>query len=133
MIKTLNELRMATDEQVLECVKESRGKTKEFQTVFGTDYDYNAIVTELTRRGYVNGWYKPVAKSDENPTKKAEVIEVKMSKDNACMNLNMTSECREAYKKFLEDKGYAFIHTTAALMNYMKAYKAKTVEVKAIM
>lgn len=130
MIKTINELKTATVEELLKCYNEAQGYIKEFQQKFETDYSYGMIGRELQSRGLMFGWYNPNEKSAK---KAVEVVEVKMSKDNACMNLNMTSECREMYKKFLEDKGYAFIHTTAALTSYMKAYKAKTIEVKAIM
>lgn len=119
MIKTLAELKTATDEELLACVAEARGNTgKDFQTTFGTDYTYTCITTELTARGYVNGWYKERAK---------KVIKVKFKKDNARMNLNMTRECKERFEKFLEDKSYNFVHTTAAIMHYIDEYENKEI------
>lgn len=119
MIKTLEELRQAKDEELLKCVSEAKGNTgKDFSTTFGTDYSYSAITNELTMRGYENGWHKKVTE-----------MKVKMSKENDRMNLNMTKECKEKYEEFLKDKSYAFVHTTAALMTYMDAYKKKEVKV----
>lgn len=65
--------------------------------------------------------------------KVTKTIEVKLAKENANMNLAMTPECKERWQKFLADKGYSFLHTSAALMLYMDACKAKEVEVKAVL
>lgn len=124
MIKTLNELRTATDTQVLACMdefKQSGTKTADFQTTFDVDYSYTTLSSELTTRGYVQKWVKNRKDSKE--------VKVKFTKDNARMNLAMTKECKEKYEKFLEDKSYNFIHTTAAIMNYLDEVEKKEIKV----
>lgn len=124
MIKTLVDLRNAKDNEVLACmeeVKTSGVKTNDFQATFGTDYSYSTLAQELTMRGYVQKWVKNKKETKE--------IKVKFSKDNARMNLNMTKECKERFEKFLEDKSYNFVHTTAAIMNYIDEVEKKEIKV----
>lgn len=121
MIRKLEDLRNATDKELLACVSEAKGHTgNDFQTTFGTDYSYSCITNELTTRGYVNGWHK---------VQKPKTIKIKFTKNNARMNLNMTKECKERYEKFLSDKSYNFIHTTAAIMNYLDEVEEKEINV----
>lgn len=65
--------------------------------------------------------------------KGAKVIEVKMQKDNANMNLPMTPECKERWQKFMEGKGYSFVHVSAALSLYMDMYNAGDITVRAVL
>ena len=65
--------------------------------------------------------------------KKAKTIEIKMGKDNANMNLAMTPECKEKWQKFMQDKGYSFLHVSAALSLYMELYNTQEVDVKAVL
>lgn len=126
MIKTLEELRAAKDEEVLECmmeVKRSGVLTKEFETNFGASYSYSTLVNELTSRGYIQAWVKP------QEVKGVKEVKVKMSKNNDRINLNMTKECKERFENFLKDKNYNFVHTTAALMTYMDAVEKKEIKV----
>lgn len=124
MIKTLSELRNAKDSEVLACMEELKTscvKTSEFQTSFETDYSYTTLAQELTTRGYVQKWVKNKKETKE--------IKVKFSRDNARMNLNMTKECKERFEKFLQDKSYNFVHTTAAIMNYLDEVEKKEIKV----
>lgn len=125
MIKTIEELKQASDEELLKMYEEAQGDTASFKTNFGVDFSYSMLTQTIKDRGYVQAWVK------KEKTKK--VVEIKMSKDNASKNLNMTKECNATYSKFLEDKGYPFVHTTAALMLYMDAYKKKEIEVKVVL
>ena len=114
MIKTLEELRNATNEQVLDCIKElerKKVKTSDFQQTFGTDYSYTTLVNELKSRGYEQAW-----------TKKEKKIVVRADPKKARMNLNMTLECKTRYEKFLQERSYNYLHTSAALMYYMEEY-----------
>ena len=114
MIKTLNELRTAKDKEVLRCIDEIKTdniSTSDFQTRYSTDYSYSSLINELKSRGYSQKWVKD--------TKAGKELTVPMSSDNARMNLNMTRECKEKFARFLSDKSYNFVHTTAALMSYM--------------
>ena len=120
MVKTLEELRNATDEEILACYNEAQGHTNDSQNTFGADYSYSMITKELQNRGYKQTWTKP---------KKIKEIKVKFSKDNARMNLNMTKECKERFEKFLQDKSYNFVHTTAAIMNYLDEVERKEIKV----
>lgn len=123
MIKTLEELRAAKDEEVLECMmefKKSGTQTKDFQSSYGADYSYTSLTNELTVRGYVQTWVKPQGVKE---------VKVKMSKNNDRINLNMTKECKERFENFLKDKNYNFVHTTAALMTYMDAVEKKEIKV----
>lgn len=122
MIKTIDELRTATDEQVLACMEEIGKKkipTNELKEKCGTDYSYSVLLTELKTRGYTQIWAKTAPK----------VITVKMSADNARMNLNMTKECKARFEKFLSDKSYNFVHTSAAIMHYLDAVERKEIKV----
>lgn len=65
--------------------------------------------------------------------KGARTIEVRLSKDNASMNLAMTPECKERWQKFMQGKGYSSLHVSAALALYMDMYKAHEVDVKAVL
>lgn len=124
MIKSLVDLKNAKDNEVLQCMEEIKTKgvkTNDFQITFETDYSYSALVNELTSRGYVQKWVKN--------KKEIKEIKVKFSKDNARMNLNMTKECKERFEKFLEDKSYNFVHTTAAIMNYLDEVEKKEIKV----
>lgn len=115
MIKTLNELRSAKDKEVLKCIDEIKTdgtQTSDFQDKYGTDYSYTTLTSELKARGYSQRWVK-----DTKATGKE--ITVPMSPNNSRLNLNMTAECKERFTKFLSDKSYNFVHTTAALMSYM--------------
>lgn len=124
MIKNLIDLRNSKDNEVLACMEEVKASgvnTKDFQTTFETDYSYSTLAQELTSRGYVQKWVKSKKETKE--------IRVKFSKDNARMNLNMTKECKERFEKFLEDKSYNFVHTTAAIMNYLDEVEKKEIKV----
>ena len=55
------------------------------------------------------------------------MIKVKFKKDNARMNLNMTRECKERFEKFLEDKSYNFVYTTAAIMHFLDDVENKEI------
>lgn len=121
MIMKLTDLRNATDEAVLasmEEVKTNGVNTKDFQKAFDTDYSYTTLAQELAARGYVQKWVKS-----------SKEIKVKFSKDNARMNLNMTKECKDRFEKFLADKSYNFVHTTAAIMNYIDEVEKKEIKV----
>ena len=124
MIKGLTDLRNAKDSEVLACMEEMKAsgvKTQDFQTHFEAEYSYSTLASELTSRGYVQKWVKNKKETKE--------VRVKFSKDNARMNLNMTKECKERFEAFLEDKSYSFVHTTAALMNYMDEVEKKEIKV----
>lgn len=124
MINTLTDLRNAKDNDVLACMEELKAsgiKTQDFQAHFGTDYSYSTLATELTSRGYAQRWVKNKKETKE--------IKVKFSRDNARMNLNMTKECKERFEAFLEDKSYNFVHTTAAIMNYLDEVEKKEIKV----
>lgn len=115
MIKTLNELRTASDSEVLACVDEiraSRVKTTDFQKTFGTEYVYPTLINELTARGYTQRWVKNKEGVKE--------IKIKPGDETEELHLDVTKECKKRYEKFLEDKSsYDYIHTTAAIMNYL--------------
>lgn len=120
MLRTISELRNATDREVLACIAELKAngvQTNDFQNYFKTEYSYSTLTKELSNRGYSQQWVKDDAK----------VVRVKMEK-TARMNLNMTQECREKYEAFLADKSYNFIHTSAALMSYIEDYESGKVK-----
>ena len=124
MIKNLTDLRNAEDNDVLACMEEgkvSEVNTGDFKEHFGTDYSYTTLQRELSSRGYVQRWVKNKKETKE--------IKVKFSRDNARMNLNMTKECKERFEAFLEDKSYNFVHTTAAIMNYLDEVEKKEIKV----
>lgn len=130
MFANVEEIRTATNEELLKAVTESIGHTgtkkddlNSFQNYFGVDFNYANITNELTKRGFINGWYLP---QSENNVRE---VKVKLSKNNARMNLNMTQECKERYEKFLEDKSNNFVHTTAAIMSYLDGYEDKSMRV----
>lgn len=115
MIRTLSELRNASDREVLACISEVKAngvQTSDFQNFFKTEYSYSSLTKELSNRGYSQRWVKDSPK----------VVNVKMEK-TARMNLNMTQQCREKYEAFLADKTYNFIHTSTALMSYIEDYE----------
>lgn len=121
MIRTLSELRNASDREVLACIAELKAngvQTSDFQNFFKTEYSYSTLTKELSNRGYSQRWVK-----DDAP----KFVKVKMEK-TARMNLNMTQECREKYEAFLADKSYNFIHTSAALMSYIEDYESGNVK-----
>lgn len=121
MIRTISELRNATDHEVLACIAEVKAngvQTNDFQNHFKTEYSYSTLTKELNNRGYSQRWVK-----DDAP----KFVKVKMEK-TARMNLNMTQECREKYEAFLADKSYNFIHTSAALMSYIEDYESGKVK-----
>lgn len=121
MIRTISELRNATDREVLACIAELKAngvQTNDFQNFFKTEYSYSTLTKELSNRGYSQRWVK-----DDAP----KFVKVKMEK-TARMNLNMTQECREKYEAFLADKSYNFIHTSAALMSYIEDYESGKVK-----
>ena len=120
MIRTISELRNATDREVLACIAEVKAngvQTNDFQNYFKTEYSYTTLTKELSNRGYSQRWVKDSPK----------FVKVKMEK-TARMNLNMTKECREKYEAFLADKAYNFIHTSAALMSYIEDYESGKVK-----
>ena len=120
MIRTISELRNASDREVLACIAELKAngvQTNEFQNFFKTEYSYSSLTKELSNRGYSQRWVKDSPK----------FVKVKMEK-TARMNLNMTQECREKYEAFLADKAYNFIHTSAALMSYIEDYESGKVK-----
>lgn len=115
MIRTIMELRNASDREVLACIAEVKAngvQTNDFQNYFKTEYSYTTLTKELSNRGYSQRWVKDSPK----------VVNVKMEK-TARMNLNMTQQCREKYEAFLADKTYNFIHTSTALMSYIEDYE----------
>ena len=121
MIRTISELRNASDHEVLACIAEVKAngvQTSDFQNFFKTEYSYSTLTKELSNRGYSQRWVK-----DDAP----KFVKVKMEK-TARMNLNMTKECREKYEAFLADKSYNFIHTSAALMSYIEDYESGKVK-----
>lgn len=121
MIRTISELRNASDREVLACIAEVKAngvQTSDFQNFFKTEYSYSTLTKELSNRGYSQRWVK-----DDAP----KFVKVKMEK-TARMNLNMTQECREKYEAFLADKSYNFIHTSAALMSYIEDYESGKVK-----
>ena len=124
MIKTLTDLRNAEDNDVLACMEEVKASginTGDFKALFETDYSYSTLSSELSSRGYVQRWVKNKKETKE--------IKVKFSRDNARMNLNMTKECKERFEAFLKDKSYNFVHTTAAIMNYLDEVEKKEIKV----
>jgi len=120
MIKNLNELRTATDTELLDCVREVKGETKRFQEIFDTDYSYTSLTDELKKRGYVQTWTKP---------KQTKIISIPYSKETVRMNLAMTKECKEKYEKFLNQSPCKYVHTSAALINYIDEYMEKDIQV----
>lgn len=122
MIKTIEELKAATEVEInelLECFKGN--KTEDFQKVTGCEFTYSTLSTELTKRGYENFWHKPKAKKRN--------FTVKMIQKPARFNLGMTPECKKAYEEFIKANGWGYVHTTAALMSYMEAYKKREIKV----
>ena len=129
MFANVEEIRTATNEELLKAVTESIGHTgtkkddlNNFQNYFGVDFNYANITNELSKRGFINGWYLP---SEDN----VREVHVTLSQKNERMNLNMTAECKARYEEFLKDKSNNFVHTTAAIMSYLNDYEDKTMRV----
>lgn len=127
MVKTLDELRKATSDELYTYYTEAQGNTKDFQNAFGTDYSYSTLIAEMKARGYVNGMYIPADKKDAE--KDVYKITIRQQNGNGCMNLTMTNECKEKYKAFVAENGNAYAHTTAALTLYMELFKAGRLDV----
>lgn len=64
--ETKPELVSASDEVLLHIVQKAKGHTKDdFQSHMNVTYGYDAVTSELKRRGYISGWYKPSDSSTE--------------------------------------------------------------------
>lgn len=127
MIKTLEELKKATNEELLACYEEAQGNTGDLKAAFGTDYSYSTLTTLMGKKGFVSGMYIPDDKKEAE--KDTFQITIQRQGGNGSMNLTMTNECRERYKEFVQENGDAFVHTTAALSLYMDLCKEGRLEV----
>lgn len=128
MIKTLEELRNATDEEILACTGELKNHSKDFEATFKTDYSYGTFTGELRARGYVIGWHKPSNKSDE--CKQYDLPnDLPISDNKVSLTLNVTKECEEKYEKFIANKMFDYLHNTLALEKYMEDYESGKIKV----
>lgn len=130
MVKTIEQLRKASNDELKAYYEEAQGDTKNFQKVFETEYTYSTLTAEMKARGFVSGMYIP---SDKTEVEK-EVFEIEIQRQggNGSMNLTMTNECKERYKEFVGKYGDAFVHTSAALMLYMDLFEAGRLQVTSV-
>ncbi|MCH5338504.1 MAG: hypothetical protein J1E03_06975 [Acetatifactor sp.] len=131
MIKTLEELKKATNEELLACWEEAQGNTQDLKKIFDTDYTYSTLTTLMGKRGFVSGMYIPGDKTGDKKEVEKDVFEITIQSQsgNGAMNLTMTNECKTAYKEFVGQTGNAYAHTTAALTLYMDLFKAGRLDV----
>ena len=116
MIKTLDDLRNADVQELLQMYDQAQGTTKDFQSNFSVEFSYTTLTGEIKSRGYEQKWQK------------ASNHIVKLSATDR-LNLSMTKNCKEKYAKFLKDKTCPYIYTTAALESFMDAYNNRTIDV----
>ncbi len=122
MIKTPDDLRAATDAEIEELIERfGDSLANEFKQATGCEFEYSTFAGILEKRGYKKGWYKP--------RQKKRTYTVKMIEKPDRMSLAMTPECKETYSEFLKQNGWSYVHTTAALMTYMEAYKKRHIKV----
>lgn len=127
MVKTIGELKKLSNEELLAYYEAAQGDTKNFQSIFGVEYSYSVLTTEMGRRGFVSGMYIP--NNSKEPEKDTFQITIQRQGGNGSLNLTMTNECKARYKQFVAENGDAFIHTTAALMLYMDLCENNRLEV----
>lgn len=127
MVKTIEELKKLSNDELVTYYEAAQGNTKDFQTTFGVEYSYTALTSEMRARGFVSGMYIPSDKKE--PEKDVFRITIQRQSGNSNMNLTMTNECKERYKQFIQDNGDAFVHTTAALTLYMDLCEGNRLEV----
>ena len=138
MIKTLKEVRSASDQELLDCVNEAAGKTgKEFKDTFGTEYSYSALTTELGKRGFVNGWHKP----EKNvPMTTVKEIEVFTGATRTRCNIPVNKTSGETFNNFLNcleengalSHGMRYVYYTAALVHFMDDYVNGKITIKTV-
>ena len=77
-----------TDEKLLEMVQQSKGHTGEgFKEFMDCNFTYSVLIRELKRRGYVNGWYKPLAKYSE-PFTSGKTLSINQSQQTVIKLVN---------------------------------------------
>ena len=127
MVKSIEELKKATVEELLSMNEEAKGHNEDFQSYFGCDFTRSTLGTYLKAAGCISDWYYP-GWYKQGSTEGTQQVTIKMSKDNDRMNLNMTKECKQRYEKFLADKAFNYVHTTAALEYYMDAVESGRID-----
>ena len=142
MVRTMDELNSATEDELLSMVKEAEGVTnkEKFQERFpGTEFSYSAITNRLGKLGYLSGFYHPKwkdaydskgdAPAEPEPGVSAKTIAVNSDEKRERYNLAVLSSTKRRYEAFLKGKNFPFKHTTAALELYMASVKDGSVKV----
>ena len=119
-MKTIEELKQASDDEILKMYDDAQVHTTDFQKQFSTNFSYASLISEIKNRGFVNGWYKPVDVKD---------VYVPLTKETGRLNLGMTPDTKTRYEKFLGDKDYNYMYTSAALNMFMDAYNAGEINI----
>lgn len=120
MVKTLSELKSASDRELVEMQKEALGHTgKEFPDTFGTEFSYSAITQELGNRGFVQGWFKPSSE-----------ITVKLDDKNERRNMTMCSDTAQRWDKLCKGSTQKNLLLSAALEHFMDDYASGAVKVR---
>lgn len=120
MVKTMNELKTASDKELIEMQRESLGHTgKDFAETFGTDFSYSAITQELGTRGFVQGWYKPSSE-----------VTVKLDCKNERRNLTMCTETAQRWDQMCKGSTQKNLLLSAALEHFMADYVSGAVKVR---
>lgn len=119
VLKTIAELRAATDEEVIEFVREVlkiENPSQYFKEKFSAEYSYTTLKAEPEKRGYHLDYVK-----DNDDTNTHKTVTVYMGKPFERLNLSMDKDVKERYKAFIDKYGSSRIHTTIALSEYMDA------------
>lgn len=64
---TKEQLQQMSDSELLDMVTNAKGHTgKDFGATFDCDFSYSFLTGELQKRGYENGFYKPIEKMSDD-------------------------------------------------------------------
>ena len=120
-MKTLDDMKQASDEELLNLFDKAQGDTKNFMANNHVDFSYTTLVNEITDRGYSRDWHKPEANTKD--------ICVELTKNTGRLNLGMTPAVKTRYEKFLNGKDYNYMYTSAALTLFMDLYNSGNINI----
>lgn len=126
---TKEDLAKMTDGEVLDLVKKAQGHTKEMQDFLNCDFSYTHLTNELKRRGWTDGWHKPVSDPTDMPvatvcTPAPERVVLKPPTGKTIRKtLTLSEDTAERWTRLASRVPYKSALVDAAFDRLLKAYE----------
>ena len=124
---TMEFLSKASDEQLLDLLRKSKGHSKDFSKFMNSEFSYDDLAKELRSRGYETGWHKTGSAPSVKP------IYITMEKDRNVeyvrLSLTVDKNIDAQWKKFSENYKFNTVLSSNALKQFMEDVRSGRIKI----